>query len=188
MPGHVFANRRPTSSTVLLNGHRLPASRFVRDKVKGLGRLIPDWLKEVLGIKSPSTETADVAGHTVDGLLVGFEKKIPALKRTLSAYRLDDHRRSLASHRQQVSDRAVEQRDVVDQHRRRRTANAITPGNVAVSRPCGKCSSSRRGHQRQRRSDSRQVRDRTRSRLGSRGVSAAHRPATAARRVSTGRS
>jgi phage-related protein len=57
---------------------------WVRDKVRGLGNLIPDWLKSVLGISSPSKVMADVGTNILTGLASGITAKLPHLKRTLS--------------------------------------------------------------------------------------------------------
>jgi len=57
---------------------------WVRDKVSGLGALIPDWLKSVLGIKSPSVVMAEVGTNILTGLANGITSKVPHLKKTLT--------------------------------------------------------------------------------------------------------
>lgn len=57
---------------------------WVRDKVKGLGNLIPGWLKSVLGIASPSKVMAGLGANIVDGLTRGIESQAGALQRTVT--------------------------------------------------------------------------------------------------------
>lgn len=70
--------------------------RWVRDKVSGIGRMIPGWLKKVLGISSPSKVTKRLGRWVTEGLAlgifqaVGFAKKMTRkmVNRTLRA--MDD--------------------------------------------------------------------------------------------------
>jgi phage-related protein len=57
---------------------------WIKDKVKGLGKLIPDWLKSVLGIHSPSKVMADLGRNVIKGLNRGLLAEVPSLKRTMS--------------------------------------------------------------------------------------------------------
>lgn len=57
--------------------------KWVRDKVTGLGNLIPGWLKSVLGIRSPSRVMAGLGRNIVQGLGKGISDQLPALKRQL---------------------------------------------------------------------------------------------------------
>lgn len=56
---------------------------WVRDKVRGLGGLIPDWLKGVLGIHSPSRVMAALGRDVMRGLTAGMDAQVPALRSTL---------------------------------------------------------------------------------------------------------
>lgn len=58
--------------------------QWVKDKVKGLGGLIPGWLKSVLGIASPSRVMTDIGTQIVAGLTKGIGEQVPALKRELA--------------------------------------------------------------------------------------------------------
>lgn len=57
--------------------------KWIKDKVSGLGSLIPDWLKSVLGIHSPSRVMAGIGRNIVQGLGDGMTAQLPALRRTL---------------------------------------------------------------------------------------------------------
>lgn len=57
--------------------------QWVKDKIKGLGSLIPDWLKSVLGISSPSKVMAGLGRNITQGLVAGIQSGVPALSRTL---------------------------------------------------------------------------------------------------------
>jgi hypothetical protein len=57
---------------------------WVKDKVKGLGALIPDWIKDVLGISSPSKVMVGIGAQIVAGLTKGIGGQVPALRRQLS--------------------------------------------------------------------------------------------------------
>lgn len=57
--------------------------QWVKDKVSGLGGMIPDWLKSVLGISSPSTVMARLGTNVMQGLTKGLESQVPALQSTL---------------------------------------------------------------------------------------------------------
>ncbi len=76
--------------------------QWIRDRVSGLGNLIPDWLRDVLGISSPSKVMMKIGMQTMDGFAVGFKPetgkalvkdlaksltatKLPALSTSLSA-------------------------------------------------------------------------------------------------------
>lgn len=56
---------------------------WVRDKVRGLGNLIPGWLKDVLGISSPSRVMAGLGRDVIRGLSAGVDAQIPTLRRTM---------------------------------------------------------------------------------------------------------
>lgn len=57
--------------------------KWVKDKVAGLGKLIPEWLRKVLGIRSPSRVMHAIGKQAMAGLTGGIAAEIPALKRTL---------------------------------------------------------------------------------------------------------
>jgi hypothetical protein len=57
--------------------------KWVKDKVKGLGKLLPGWLKDVLGISSPSRVMASIGKFTMQGLTSGMESQIPKLASTV---------------------------------------------------------------------------------------------------------
>jgi len=59
--------------------------QWVKDKVQGLGALIPGWLKSVLGIRSPSKVMAGLGGNIVAGLADGITSAVPTLRKTLGA-------------------------------------------------------------------------------------------------------
>lgn len=46
--------------------------------------VIPDWMKKVLGISSPSKVTAEIGGHIASGLAVGIEKGTRLVEKTSS--------------------------------------------------------------------------------------------------------
>lgn len=56
---------------------------WVRDKLAGLGGLIPDWLKGALGIHSPSTVMISVGKFTMQGFNQGMESQLPNIRKTL---------------------------------------------------------------------------------------------------------
>lgn len=58
--------------------------QWVRDKVSGLGGLIPDWLKDVLGIASPSKVMADIGNDIMRGLTKGIERQVPKVEGAIS--------------------------------------------------------------------------------------------------------
>lgn len=68
---------------------------WVRDKLSGVGKLIPGWLKKVLGIHSPSTVMADEVGQWVPaGVAEGIDNGVnrflnPALSRMMAAATAD---------------------------------------------------------------------------------------------------
>lgn len=47
--------------------------QWIKDKVGALGSLMPDWLKEVLGIASPSKVFAKIGLQSVEGVRDGFQ-------------------------------------------------------------------------------------------------------------------
>jgi TP901 family phage tail tape measure protein len=53
----------------------------VKERVKSLSKLIPDGLKDFLGIHSPSRVMMELGEYTGEGLLVGVEKKIADAKK-----------------------------------------------------------------------------------------------------------
>ena len=57
--------------------------QWVRDKIRGLGDLLPGWLKEVLGISSPSKVMHGLGRNIMQGLAGGIADQIPALKKTI---------------------------------------------------------------------------------------------------------
>lgn len=57
--------------------------QWIKDKITGLGSLIPDWLKSVLGIRSPSRVMAGLGRNIMAGLGKGISDQLPALKRQL---------------------------------------------------------------------------------------------------------
>lgn len=59
---------------------------WVRDKLSGVGRLIPGWLKKVLGISSPSKVMRDQVGKWLPaGVAEGIEAGLPGLRRSVEA-------------------------------------------------------------------------------------------------------
>ncbi len=57
---------------------------WLKDKIRALGNLIPDSLKKVLGIRSPSKVMAAIGRDTMRGLAGGIESQLPALRRTMA--------------------------------------------------------------------------------------------------------
>ena len=48
---------------------------WVKEKVSGLGDMLPDWLKEKLDIHSPSRVFADIGGNISEGVRAGIDKR-----------------------------------------------------------------------------------------------------------------
>lgn len=57
--------------------------QWVKDKISGLGNLIPGWLKSVLGIKSPSSVMQKIGQQTIDGLARGIAGSTGAVQRAM---------------------------------------------------------------------------------------------------------
>lgn len=57
---------------------------WVRDQVRALGSLLPDWLEKVLGIASPSTVMARIGAQVTQGLARGVVGQAGALRRAMS--------------------------------------------------------------------------------------------------------
>lgn len=49
--------------------------QWVKDKIHGLANMLPDWLKDKLGIRSPSRVFATLGGHISEGLALGIDKQ-----------------------------------------------------------------------------------------------------------------
>jgi len=47
---------------------------WLRDKLEGVAMVIPGWLKDVLGIGSPSKVTMEIGRQVVEGLAIGIER------------------------------------------------------------------------------------------------------------------
>jgi len=58
---------------------------WVRDKVSGVGKLIPGWLKKVLGINSPARATIPAGYYSALGVAEGFISGRSAIRRSLDA-------------------------------------------------------------------------------------------------------
>lgn len=59
---------------------------WIRSKLGGLGKLIPGWLKKVLGIHSPSTVMRDEVGRWIPaGVADGVDAGMPVLRRAIEA-------------------------------------------------------------------------------------------------------
>ena len=59
---------------------------WVKDKLGGVGKFIPGWLKKVLGISSPSKVMANEVGRWIlPGVGDGVEGTISQLRRRISA-------------------------------------------------------------------------------------------------------
>jgi hypothetical protein len=57
---------------------------WVREKLQGVGRVIPGWLKSVLGISSPSKVMRDQVGQWIPaGVADGITKGMPGLHRAV---------------------------------------------------------------------------------------------------------
>lgn len=54
-------------------------------KAKELANALPGWVREVLGISSPSKVFAEIGGQIVEGLIVGINEMTPKLQSTLEA-------------------------------------------------------------------------------------------------------
>lgn len=53
---------------------------WVKSKVQGVGKLIPGWLKKVLGINSPARATMPAGYFSALGIGVGMDKGLPAIR------------------------------------------------------------------------------------------------------------
>jgi phage-related protein len=57
---------------------------WVKDKLSGVGKIIPGWLKKVLGISSPSKVVRDQVGQWIPaGVAEGIEAGIPGVRRAV---------------------------------------------------------------------------------------------------------
>ncbi len=57
---------------------------WLRDKIYGFfSNIMPGWVKQALGIKSPSTVMAAIGGDTMKGLVVGLTGEEPKIKETI---------------------------------------------------------------------------------------------------------
>lgn len=58
--------------------------RWVRDKIAQVTAMIPDTVKSILGISSPSKVMAGIGRNVVDGLASGIRSALPTLARSMS--------------------------------------------------------------------------------------------------------
>jgi len=54
-------------------------------KAQELANALPGWVKEILGISSPSKVFAEIGGQIIEGLIVGINDMTPRLQSTMQA-------------------------------------------------------------------------------------------------------